>query len=371
MKLIAQLPDSEDEVVKRMKETFEEEYSKINLETFDDFPHDGITLEEFVRTRGGGPATLATVAIWTRVMLGCEPSDLSAAYFLVYCKSQGGLMKMRSSKVQGKYVTIKTGQWQTNAVACYSCAFWLTANPGTQSLSDGLAKSLPSGAVRLNSAVKSVVQQGSSVEVHTTDGRVFVGRKVILAFSTPLYQKITFVPPLPADKACLVGSTKLGYYTKVLATYSKPWWREKGLSGASQSFLGPAAATRDTSEDSHSSFRLTSFIAGAPGEQWARLPPAERRERALAQFCQMFGSNDAHQPTEYTEHQWSSEEWSLGCPCPYTPPGVLTKVGNCLIEPFGHVHCIGTETAVDWKGYMEGALESGVRGADEVIKLLR
>ncbi|KAI0539891.1 amine oxidase [Xylaria digitata] len=347
----APLPDGEDEAVKRMKETFEEEYSKIKLGTFDGVPHDEITLAEFVRSRGGGgPATLATVAVWTRVMLGCEPSELSAAYFLVYCKSQGGLMKMRSGKSQGKYVTIKTG---------------------AQSLSDGLAKSLPSGAVRLNSAVKSVVQQENGVEVHTTDGRVFRGKKAILAFSTPLYQKIAFEPPLPTEKVSLVSSTKLGYYTKVLATYSKPWWREKGLSGASQSFLGPAAATRDTSEDSHSSFRLTSFIAGAPGEQWAQLPPAERRERALAQFCQMFGSNDAYQPTEYIEQQWSSEEWSLGCPCPYTPPGVLTKVGNCLTEPFGHVHCIGTETASGWIGYMEGALESGVRGANEVIKLLR
>ncbi|GAW19253.1 hypothetical protein ANO14919_087380 [Xylariales sp. No.14919] len=346
----APLPNGEDEVVKRIKETFEEEYSKIRLETFDDFPHDGITLEEFVRSRGGGSATLATVAVWTRVMLGCEPSDLSAAYFFIYCKSQGGLMKMRSAKVQGKYVTIKTG---------------------AQSLSEGLAKSLPSGAVRLNSAVELVTQKKSGVEVRTTDGSVFTGRKIILAFSTPLYSKIAFVPPLPAAKASLVGSTKLGYYTKVLATYSKPWWREKGFSGASQSFIGPAAATRDTSEDSHSSFRLTSFIAGGPGEQWAQLAPAERREGVLAQFCHMFGSNDAYQPTEYIEQQWSSEEWSLGCPCPYTPPGVLTRVGDCLIEPFGHVHCIGTETAVDWKGYMEGALESGVRGADEVFKLLR
>ncbi len=96
-----------------MKELFEEEYSKIDLETFDNLPYDEVTLDQFVRSRGGGPATLATVAVWTRVMLGCEPSEVSAAYFFVYCKSQGGLMKMRSTKVQGKYVTIKTGYWQT------------------------------------------------------------------------------------------------------------------------------------------------------------------------------------------------------------------------------------------------------------------
>ena len=95
-----------------MKELFEEEYNKIDLVTYHDCQHDEITLDEFVRSRGGGPATLATVAMWTRVMLGCEPSELSAAYFFVYCKSQGGLMKMRSGKVQGRYLTIKTGYCQ-------------------------------------------------------------------------------------------------------------------------------------------------------------------------------------------------------------------------------------------------------------------
>jgi monoamine oxidase len=241
---------------------------------------------------------------------------------------------------------------------------------GTQSISAGLAASLPLGSVKLNTVVKSIVQQEGGVEVHSIDGRIFRGRKAILAFSTALYHKIDFLPPLPLGKAHLVGSTKLGYYTKVLATYSKPWWREKGLSGASQSFIGPAAATRDTSEDYLSRFRLTSVIAGAPGEQWSQLTPAERRETALAQLSTLFGGNKAYYPTEYIEQQWASEEWSLGAPCPYTPPGVLTQVGDCLTEPFGHVHFIGAETAVEWKGYMEGALASGTRGADEIKALL-
>ena len=88
-------------------------------------------------------------------------------------------------------------------------------------------------------------------------------------------------------------------------------------------------------------------------------------------MSQVLGSDEAYRPIDYLEHEWSSEEWSLGCPCPYTPPGVLTKVGEHLIESHGHVHFVGTETAVEWKGYMEGALTSGIRGADEVVKLLR
>ncbi|KAI1157772.1 amine oxidase [Nemania serpens] len=345
----APLPGGEEMVVGRIKQLFEDESRKIDLETFSSWPHDDVTLEEFVRSRGGGQATLATVAVWARVMLGCEPADLSAAYFLAYCKSQGGLMKMRSGNVQGKYVTIRTG---------------------AQSISDRLTALLPPGTVKLDTAVKSIVQSDRGVEVHSIAGKVFRARKVILAFSTPLYKKINFSPPLPAEKALLTGSTKLGYYAKVLATYNKPWWRETGLSGASQSFIGPGAATRDTSEDSQSTYRLTSFIAGGQGEAWSKLTPLERRAAALGQFAEMFGSKEALNPTQYMEQQWSLEEWSSGCPCPYTAPGVLTKVGGYLRLPFNHIHFVGTETAVEWIGYMEGALASGNRGAREVKKLL-
>ncbi|PLN76743.1 amine oxidase [Aspergillus taichungensis] len=344
----APLPNGEEAVVTRMKAMLEEEYSKVDLTRCHDCEHDDITLEDFVRSRGRSAGTLATVAVWTRVMLGCEPGELSAASFLVYCQSQGGLMKMRSGKTQGRYVTVRTG---------------------TQSIAEGLAASLSPGSVRLNTAVQSMAQTSDGVTVYSAAGNGFQAKKVIVAFSSPLYRKISFNPPLPTEKARLVDSTALGCYTKVLASYSRPWWREKGLSGASQSFVGPAAATRDTSVPG-GSFRLTGFLAGQPGREWSRWSAAERKAAFLAQLAIMFASDEAYQPTDYIEQQWLHEEWSMGCPCPYTPPGVLSTVGACLTEPHGHVHFVGTETAVQWKGYMEGALTSGIRGAQEVVKLL-
>jgi len=34
------------------------------------------------------------------------------------------------------------------------------------------------------------------------------------------------------------------------------------------------------------------------------------------------------------------------------------------------VHFVGTETAYEWKGYMDGAVRSGERGATEVVDAL-
>lgn len=69
-----------------------------------------MTLEDFIKQQGAGTKALATVTIWTRAMLGCEPSELSALYFLDYCKSGGGLLQMRSDKKDGgQYLRIRTG----------------------------------------------------------------------------------------------------------------------------------------------------------------------------------------------------------------------------------------------------------------------
>jgi monoamine oxidase len=63
-----------------------------------------------VKEQGAGEKALGSVSIWTRALLGCEPSEVSALYFLDYCKSGGGLMRMRSDQQDGgQHFRIRTG----------------------------------------------------------------------------------------------------------------------------------------------------------------------------------------------------------------------------------------------------------------------
>jgi len=47
-------------------------------------------------------------------------------------------------------------------------------------------------------------------------------------------------------------------------------------------------------------------------------------------------------------------------------PGTMTTVGSALRAPTGRLFWAGTETAVEWNGYLDGAIESGQRAAREV-----
>lgn len=63
---------------------------------------------------------------------------------------------------------------------------------------------------------------------------------------------------------------------------------------------------------------------------------------------------------------WNEEESLGGAPTAYTPPGVLSKISN-IRAPEGRIHWAGTETALVSQGYMNGAIESGIRVSKEIL----
>ena len=74
----------------------------------------------------------------------------------------------------------------------------------------------------------------------------------------------------------------------------------------------------------------------------------------------------AARPTDYREYTWQADPWSGGAISAHFPPGVLTSLGHALRRPTGRIHWAGTETAPRWFGFIEGAVRSGERAAEEV-----
>ncbi|CCF42994.1 flavin containing amine oxidoreductase [Colletotrichum higginsianum] len=315
---------------------------------------DSLTFEAYLKSRNADAAALATATVWTRAMLGQEPRDISALYFLNYCKSGGGLLQMRSDRKDG-------GQF-------------LRVRQGTQLFSKGMASSLPDGIVRLSSPVQAVVQGENRFVNIEAGGKVFAAQKVITTVPGPVLKTISFTPPLPYQKRAWIESQTYGYYTKAMMQFSAPFWVEKGFCGLAQSFIGPAAVVRDTSSPEDKKFVLTCFMAGEPGKAWAAMATAERENSLLDQLSHLYGVKDIRRLfLRMVLYEWVSDEYSgWGCPCTSLTPGVLdTLGGDALREPYRDIHFAGTETAGEWKGYMEGAVRSGERAAAEVVESLR
>lgn len=292
------------------------------------------------------------VNLWTCAMLGLASTDVPAVYFLHYCHSGGGLMRMRSDDVGG-------GQH-------------LRFRSGTQSLSVGLAGKLRKGSLVMGAAVERIEQTISSgCTVTTRDGRTFLCKKVISSVPSTLLKDVATSPAFSADKQWLISQSSLGFYAKVYLIYDSPWWRELGLCGLSQGFSGPVSLTRDTSSEDDEFYALTCFVVGESGKTWAANPSREARiDNILSHVDRIYGRS-CPKPKSVIEQNWKDEEFSQGAPCPVVAGCALQSLGRDQWRPEGHLHFAGTEMSTVWKGYMEGALTSGAAVADEVLDALR
>ncbi len=110
---------------------------------------------------------------------------------------------------------------------------------------------------------------------------------------------------------------------------------------------------------------LLGFATGAPARALGGFEREARREAVLASLAHMVAPEAAH-PVAYADVQWQQERWSGGAPVGLMAPGTMTAFGPALRAPVGPVHWAGTETATEWAGYMEGAIQAGERAAREV-----
>ncbi|KAL4767151.1 hypothetical protein BDW60DRAFT_226894 [Aspergillus nidulans var. acristatus] len=311
---------------------------------------DSLSLIEWASAKTSSKSALAVVQLWTRAMMGIEPSEISALFFLNYMKSGGGPARMRSDFKHG-------GQH-------------LRFLDGSQSVSLRLAGLLHDGSVVLNSPVFRITQSAEGALVSTARGD-FLGRRVIFSVQTILYNSITFDPPLPMSKLELAKHGVQSFSFKHILLYSEPWWRKVGLSGAVVSFNGPISTSRDTSNDQKGQYSLTCFANGDLGRNLSKLPKAERTVAILDHIKRVFGPYvEVPKPICVVQRSWSKDLWSRVCTVPVSPPGIMTLHEHSLRAPHGKIHFVGTETSYKWKGYMDGAVRSGDRGAKEVIQAM-
>ncbi len=122
-------------------------------------------------------------------------------------------------------------------------------------------------------------------------------------------------------------------------------------------------------------YSIVCFIVGDSGRAWSKLDDEKKKRQVTEQMQTMFtpGVKDKEvpEPAKIILQDWAKEEWIWGAPSAVLPLGALADGAAVEVcRPVGDVHFVGTETSDVWKGYMEGAVRSGRRGAKEVIEEL-
>jgi monoamine oxidase len=304
---------------------------------------DSQTVETWLQARVSSERVRTWLRQIVRGTLAAEARDVSLLHALFFIRSAGSMAMLLGT----------TGGAQERRF-----------HQGAQAVSIRLAESLGPRVV-LGAPVQLVRHGEHGVEAEA-GGRVVAAGRAILAMPPAIAGRVGYRPGMPAWRNQLTQRVPMGSVIKFHAIYEEPFWRQEGLSGFAVSDSGPVTVVYDDCPEDGSPGVLVGFIEGEQARIWARRGRADRRAGILACLVDFFGERSGR-PRQLLEHSWADEEYIGGCYTGYFPPGVWTSFGDALREPIGRLHWAGTETATAWTSYMEGAVQSGERAADEVL----
>lgn len=305
---------------------------------------DRMSVDQWLRQTLYTQSGRGLMEIVTRALLTCEPHEVSLLQLLSYVAAAERIETMLEVHGDGaQHLKVRGGAYQ---------------------FAERLAERLPQGALKLNAAVHAVEQSSSGVVVRHAGGEIHADR-LIVALAPALAARIHF-QSLPAARLQLHSRMPMGSVIKALIAYERPFWKARGLSGEVASHQGPFGPVADATPPGSPHGFLVGFFDGGHSRALAGLPTERRRDAAVNCLQRYFGP-EAASPIGYVDKDWISDPWSLGCYVGLAAPGTLTTCGPALRAPCGRIHWAGAETATRWTGYLDGAIESGERAAEEII----
>ncbi len=306
---------------------------------------DGQSVETWLCESTSSERLRSLIRIICASLFCAETPQVSLLFFLVYLKGGGGLETMISADEGGGQNLLFHG--------------------GVHQIARNMAQELGE-CLHLNEPVHSINFHATETVV-TTCLAQYRAKRVIVAVPPTLIHRISFTPALPSPQAALHNRVNMGSVIKFWVAYSTPFWRQQGFNGSIVRDDKPASPCFDVSPPDSKLGLIAGFFEADHALHASDSSKETRRQQVISMLAEHFGAQ-ALQPVDYIDEDWTQEEWSKGCYGAFAPPGVMTHYGDWIRTPHHTVHWAGTETATEWAGYIEGALQAGERAAQEVLQ---
>ena len=268
---------------------------------------------------------------------------------------------------------------------------------------------------------------GRTTTTETSEKKTLYAKKVVVSLPLPIYRptddddsdddkklsRVTFHPPLSEEKRKALRAVKMGNAVKVLLGFNEKFWPQENLFNVICDHPAPFPEfwvvsdkektiysdeddnnnnnNNNTNEEEESKkeevrFVITFFVTGDRANAMAKIDPNERIEMAFQQFVwiTMRSTNDnddrrkefdrireKHLKTSETK-AWSEDKFAGGS---YTHPSVgCDRKTRDLLAKSEWSDCLffcGEGTNASVNPCLQGAFETGVRAAKEVLESLK
>ncbi|MCC7463174.1 MAG: FAD-dependent oxidoreductase [Gammaproteobacteria bacterium] len=224
---------------------------------------------------------------------------------------------------------------------------------GTQALLECIAADARAARAELRTAtpVAAVVREGAGYRVVTDDAVEHVGRTVLVAVPLNTLARIRFEPGISADKLAASRERITGAGTKLYVKLKgpRPVFSAQGSEREALTFLWTEYLDADT--------QLA--VGFGPDPKLLDINDSEAVQRAVEAYL------PGAEVLDSAGYEWAADPYALSTWCMYRP-GFFTKYFRELQRPEGGIHFAGSDIASGWRGFIDGAIETGVMSARRI-----
>ena len=240
---------------------------------------------------------------------------------------------------------------------------------GNDRLATALAARL-SEPVLLQTRLLAVAQRRGKVRL-TVCGQDGQGEMsadaLVMALPATMVRRIAFTPSLPVLQRHAFRDLRYGPATKTLLQFDRRFWRRPGRTLAYGTEL-PIGAMWDGNEEQRGGAGILTLLAGGSASRDTKQLISRGGAEAVAAQLKWLGSTKA--VLRAARHvSWEDDPFVRGGYAVFQP-GYDPEQRAWLARPHGRMLFAGEHTSLHWQGYMNGAVESGLRAAEEVTALV-
>ncbi|MHC6175858.1 flavin monoamine oxidase family protein [Glutamicibacter sp. X7] len=242
-----------------------------------------------------------------------------------------------------RWCAAASGSWR---LMFETCSTFKIAG-GTHRLAEAIAAD-STADIRLEHAVDSIHHDSESVTVRTANGHTFTARELILAVPLHVLGDIDIHPELSAGKVAASTSGHAGRGAKL-------WIKVKGRQERFIAFAGEDAPL-NFAQAEYLDEDSTTLVCFGPDASAIDVQDVAGAQAALNRLVPEL------EVIEVAGHDWVDDAYSRSTWSMHRT-GFLSQSLAELQRTEGRIRLAGSDLADGWGGFIDGALESGIRAA--------
>jgi monoamine oxidase len=216
--------------------------------------------------------------------------------------------------------------------------------------------------IEFSVAATLIQQDDNGVTVTTADDEIYVADRVLCTVPVPVLNKIEFQPALSSDKQVASnGGYNYVESSRLYTQFSERFWQFDNLNGWGNTEF--EEVWQPTWNQTGNGGIIQSYFRELAAEVFDSMTPQEQVASVHNRWRTVMPDLDDYIVSNYV-FAWGEQEWTGAA---YASPtdSQESNLKASLSEPEGRIHFAG-EHASNYEGWIQGALESGIRAAKEI-----